>query len=163
MTLLGAMAARWSEAGDLNRASTFSAARIRPTPGLARAQRAGAVLDQLGRHAEAQKILFVGAQIARTSRRAFHIGMSYVLTKDLKRAEVTLRRALAQPNADRRCGRTWLCVVGLRGRSTMRKNRARRPLRREPRQFGYLRQMLAQQKDWKKTARPFVPQPNPGG
>ena len=29
---------------------------------------------------------------------------------------------------------------------------------------GYLRQMLAQQKDWKKTgAKPFVPQPNPGG
>ena len=168
MTLLGAYGRALAEAGDLNRAlDVLSRAHTPDNPDWRVLNAQGAVLDQLGRHAEAQKYYSSALKIAPDEPSVLsNLGMSYVLTKDLKRAEVTLRRALAQPNADPKVRQNLALVVGLRGRFDDAEKIAREGLSdgEAAANVGYLRQMLAQQKDWKKTGgRPFVPQPNPGG
>jgi Flp pilus assembly protein TadD len=121
----------------------------------------------LGRHAEAQRHYSSALKIVPDEPSVLsNLGLSYVLMKDLKRAEVTLRRALAQPNAGPKVRQNLALVVGLRGRFDDAEKIAREGLSdaEAAANVGYLRDMLAQQKDWKKTGgRPFVPPPNPGG
>ena len=168
MTLLGAYGRALAEAGDLNQAlDVLGRAHTPDNPDWRVLNAQGAVLDQLGRHAEAQRHYSSALKIAPDEPSVLsNLGLSYVLMKDLKRAEVTLRRALAQPNADPKVRQNLALIVGLRGRFDDAERIARDGLSDADAaaNIAYLRQILAQQKDWKKTgARPFMPQPNPGG
>lgn len=123
----------------------------------------GAVLDQMGRSAEAQRHYSAALKIIPDEPSVLsNLGLSYVLTKDLKRAEITLRRALAQPNADPKVRQNLALVVGLRGKYDEAERIAGEglPPDQAAANVANLREVLAQQQ---KGGRQYVPPPNAGG
>ena len=82
----------------------------------------------------------------------------------MKNAEVTLRRAVAQPNASPKARQNLALVVGLRGHFEEAEKIARAdlPEKEAAANVDYLRQMLAQQRDQKKMGRAYVPAPDAG-
>ena len=61
----------------------------------------GAVLDQMGRHEDAQRYYATALRIVPDEPSVLsNLGLSYALSKDLVRAESTLRRAATQARAD---------------------------------------------------------------
>jgi Flp pilus assembly protein TadD len=167
MVLLGAYGRALADAGDLNRAlDVLGRAHTPDNPDWRILNAQGAVLDQLGRHAEAQRVYSTALKIVPNEASVLsNFGLSYALMKDLKRAEFTLRRALAQGNADPKVRQNLALVVGLQGRfaDAERIARADLPEDEAAANVSYLREMLSQQNEWKKMGRPpNLPQPNPG-
>jgi Flp pilus assembly protein TadD len=77
----------------------------------------GTVLDQLGRHDEARQYYASALKIAPEEPSVLsNLGLSYVLSKDLPKAEETLRRAYVGADADARVRQNLALVVGLQGR-----------------------------------------------
>jgi Flp pilus assembly protein TadD len=95
-----------------------------------------------------------------------NLGLSYALEKHLKRAEATLRNAVAQPNASPKVRQNLALVVGLEGRfaEAERIASADLPANEAAANVAYLRQMLSKQNAWnRKTDRhPYVPAPDAG-
>lgn len=123
----------------------------------------GAVLDQMGRNPEAQRHYSAALKIAPDEPSVLsNLGLSYVLTKDLKRAEVTLRRALVQPGADPKVRQNLALVMGLRGKFAEAEQIAGEglPPDQAAANVANLRQVLAQRQ---KGGRPNVPTPSDGG
>ena len=76
----------------------------------------GTVLDQLGRHEEARAYYTSALKIVPGEPSVLsNFGMSYVLTRELPKAEEVLRQAYANPKADSRVRQNLGLVVGLRG------------------------------------------------
>jgi Flp pilus assembly protein TadD len=120
----------------------------------------GAVLDQIGRHEEAQRYYASALKMAPDEPSVLsNLGLSYALSKDLPKAESTLRKATARNATDSRVRQNLALVLGLQGRFSEAEEIARGDL--SPDQAGanvaYLRQMVAQQD--KKLARPVTPAP----
>jgi Flp pilus assembly protein TadD len=108
----------------------------------------GAVLDQMGRHDEAQRYYATALKIVPDEPSVLsNLGLSYALSKDLVRAEMTLRRALSRPKADSKVRQNLALVIGLQGRFAEAESMARADLPPEiaASNVSYLRQMLAQQ------------------
>jgi Flp pilus assembly protein TadD len=79
----------------------------------------GAVLDQLGRYEEARQYYASALKIAPEQPSVLsNLGLSYVLSKELPKAEEILRRAAGRPDADARVRLNLGLVVGLQGRQT---------------------------------------------
>jgi Flp pilus assembly protein TadD len=77
----------------------------------------GAVLDQMGRHEEAQRYYVTALKIVPDESSVLsNLGLSYALSKDLPNAEATLRRAAAHRPVDQRVRQNLALVVGLQGR-----------------------------------------------
>ena len=77
----------------------------------------GAVLDQLGRHEEARQYYASALRIAPDEPSVLsNLGLSYMLSKDLPKAEETLRRAYGGAGASARVRQNLALVVGLQGR-----------------------------------------------
>jgi Flp pilus assembly protein TadD len=77
----------------------------------------GTALDQLGRHDEARRYYDSALKIVPEEPSVLsNLGLSYVLSKDLPRAEEILRRAYASGKADARVRQNLGLVVGLQGR-----------------------------------------------
>src|SRR4051812_15969338 len=107
----------------------------------------GAVLDQMGRHEEAQRYYASALRIIPDEPSVLsNLGLSYALSKDLKRAEATLRRAAARASTDRRVRQNLALVVGLQGRFQEAETVARSDLPPDEAaaNVAYLKQMLAQ-------------------
>ena len=107
----------------------------------------GAVMDQIGRHAEAQRYYASALRIVPDEPSVLsNLGLSYALSKDLKRAEETLRRATARGSGDRRVRQNLALVVGLQGRFQEAETIARSDLPPDEAvaNVAYLKQMLAQ-------------------
>jgi len=107
----------------------------------------GAVMDQMGRHAEAQRYYASALRIVPDEPAVLsNLGLSYALSKDLKRAEETLRRAAERGGADRRVRQNLALVVGLQGRFQEAETiaRAELPPDEAAANVAYLKQMLAQ-------------------
>src|SRR5437763_6030547 len=118
----------------------------------------GAVMDQMGRHAEAQRYYAGALKIVPDEPSVLsNLGLSYALSKDLKRAEETLRRASASGSADKRVRQNLALVVGLQGRFPEAETIARAdlPAAEASANVAYLRQLLAQKgnANLKKTIR----------
>lgn len=112
----------------------------------------GAVLDQMGRHEEAQRYYATALRIVPDEPSVLsNLGLSYALSKDLVRAESTLRRASLQSRVDPRVRQNLALVVGLQGRFQEAEKIAQADLPSEAAaaNVAYLRQMLAQQNGWK--------------
>ena len=114
-----------------------------------------AVLDQLGRSNEARQRYNDALQIQPNEPSVLsNLGMSYVLSGDLKSAESYLRQAMAQPGADSRVRQNYSLVIGLQGRFADAEQIARQEL--SPQQadanVAYLRGMLSQQNAWKQLS-----------
>jgi len=107
----------------------------------------GAVLDQMGRHGEAQRYYASALKIMPDEPSVLsNLGLSYALSKDLRRAEETLRRASARGNADKRVRQNLALVVGLQGRFPEAETIAKADLPAEEAtaNVATLRRMLAQ-------------------
>jgi Flp pilus assembly protein TadD len=77
----------------------------------------GTALDQLGRHDEARRYYASALKIMPEEPSVLsNLGLSYVLSKDLPKAEEVLRRAYAGGKADGRVRQNLGLVVGLQGR-----------------------------------------------
>ena len=108
----------------------------------------GAVLDQLGRHDEARRYYASALKLVPDEPSVLsNLGLSYALSKDLRQAESTLRRAVSRPDADRRVRQNLALVVGLAGRFEEAENIARADLPPEEAaaNISYLRQLLSRQ------------------
>jgi Flp pilus assembly protein TadD len=76
----------------------------------------GTTLDQLGRGEEARQYYASALRIAPDEPSVLsNLGLSYVLSRDLPKAEETLRRAYGRADADPRIRQNLAVVVGLRG------------------------------------------------
>jgi len=76
----------------------------------------GAVLDQLGRGEEARQYYASALRIAPEEPSVLsNLGLSYMLSKDLTKAEEALRRAYSRNAADQRVRQNLALVLGLRG------------------------------------------------
>jgi Flp pilus assembly protein TadD len=122
----------------------------------------GAVLDQMGRHADAQRHYASALRLMPEEPSVLsNLGLSYALSKNLKEAEVTLQRAAAQRGAEPKVRQNLALVVGLQGRFQEAEAIAKGDLSpsEAAANVAYLRQMLAQQAEWKKGKRgsPLVP------
>src|SRR5271154_5020832 len=77
----------------------------------------GAALDQLGRHDEARRYYASALKIVPGEPSVLsNLGLSYMLARDLPKAEQALRQAYASPGADARVRQNLGLVVGLQGR-----------------------------------------------
>jgi Flp pilus assembly protein TadD len=106
----------------------------------------GAVLDQMGRHAEAQRYYLTALKIVPDEPSILsNLGLSYALSHDLPDAEKVLRQAAAQHPVDPRVRQNLALVVGLQGRFAEAETIARAdlPPDQAAANVAYLRQMLA--------------------
>ncbi|MEX0591564.1 MAG: tetratricopeptide repeat protein [Xanthobacteraceae bacterium] len=77
----------------------------------------GAVLDQLGRNAEARRYYETALKIVPNEPSVLsNLGLSYALSKDLERAEATLRRAAAEPRSEPKVRQNLGVVLALRSK-----------------------------------------------
>ena len=77
----------------------------------------GAALDQLGRHDEARRYYASALKIVPGEPAVLsNLGLSYMLTRDLPKAEQALRQAHGSTRADARVRQNLALVVGLQGR-----------------------------------------------
>ncbi len=156
--LLGDYGRALAEVGDFNQALTvLSRAHTPDQPDWRILNAQGAVLDQMGRHEDAQRHYSSALKIKPNDPSVLsNLGLSYALSKDLKRAEATLRRAIAQPGAESKVRQNLALVVGLQGRFAEAEKIASAdlPADQAAANVSYLRQMLAQRSSGKKqTAR----------
>jgi Flp pilus assembly protein TadD len=106
----------------------------------------GTVLDQLGRHDEARRYYASALNIVPDEPSVLsNLGLSYVLSKDLPKAEETLRRAYASSRADARVRQNLALVVGLQGRFAEAESivRADLPADEAAANVAYLKEMLS--------------------
>ncbi len=150
MQLLGAYGRALADVGSYQQAlDVLGRAHTPDAPDWRILNAQGAVLDQLGRHPEAQRHYANALKIVPNEPAVLsNLGLSYALGKDLKRAETTLRKAVAQPGASPKARQNLALVVGLQGRFSEAEDIARADLPQEDAaaNVAYLRQMLSQQK-----------------
>ncbi|MBS0531016.1 MAG: tetratricopeptide repeat protein [Proteobacteria bacterium] len=105
----------------------------------------GTVLDKLGRHEEARSYYASALRIMPDEPSVLsNLGMSYVLTKELAKAEAALRRAYTSAKADGRIRQNLALVVGLQGRFDEAESivKADLPAEEAAANVAYLKQML---------------------
>jgi Flp pilus assembly protein TadD len=77
----------------------------------------GTALDQLGRHDDARRYYASALKIVPEEPSVLsNLGLSFMLTRELPKAEETLRRAYASGRADARVRQNLGLVIGLQGR-----------------------------------------------
>ncbi|MEM7214068.1 MAG: tetratricopeptide repeat protein [Pseudomonadota bacterium] len=111
----------------------------------------GAILDQLDRSKEARQQYRKALDIVPNEPSVLsNLGMSYVLTGDLRAAETFLRKAIRQPGADSRVRQNLALVIGLQGNFQEAEKIARGelPPAEAEENITFLRQMLSQQSAW---------------
>lgn len=144
-------------AGELEQAlSTISRAQTPDRPDWRLKSAEGAILDQMGKPDAARQAYRDALDIQPNEPTILsNLGMSYLLTRDLKTAETYLRSAISQPGADSRVRQNLALVVGLQGRFQEAENIARQELTSEQAEanVAYLKGMLAQDSSWKKLAK----------
>jgi Flp pilus assembly protein TadD len=150
MELLGAYGRALADAGNLQQAlDVLNRAHTPDRPDWRILSVQGAVLDQMGQHEEAQRYYTTALRIAPEEPSVLsNLGLSYALSKDLTKAEATLRRAVAAPRVDPRVRQNLAFVLGLQGRFAEAEAMARADLPPEDAaaNVAYLKQMIAQQK-----------------
>ncbi|VIO66411.1 Beta-barrel assembly-enhancing protease [Bradyrhizobium ivorense] len=105
----------------------------------------GTTLDKMGRHDEARRYYDSALRMAPEEPSILsNLGLSYMLTKELPKAEETLRRAYASARADTRIRQNLALVVGLQGRFAEAETivKADLPAEEAAANVGYLRDML---------------------
>lgn len=150
--VLAAYGKAQAAAGQLEQAlGTISRAQTPDRPDWRLYSAEGAVLDQLGRSADARAKYRQALDIMPNEPSVLsNLGMSYVLSGDLKMAETYLQQAISQPGADSRVRQNLALVVGLQGRFAEAEQIARRELTQQQADanVAYLRSMMSQQNAW---------------
>ena len=155
--VLGAYGRALAEAGNYDQAlQVLDRAHTPDQPDWHILSAQGAVLDQMGRHADAQRYYLTALKIAPDEPSVLsNLGLSYALSKNLREAETTLRRAAAQHPADPRVRQNLALVVGLQGHFAEAESIARAdlPADEAAANAAYLKQMLAHRKDLREPSR----------
>jgi len=110
----------------------------------------GTALDQLGRHEDARRYYDSALKIVPGEPTVLsNLGLSYMLTKNLPKAEEALRQAYASGRADARVRQNLALVIGLQGRFAEAEQivRADLPPDEATANVAYLKQMLNRSKD----------------
>jgi Flp pilus assembly protein TadD len=166
MPLLGAYGRALADAGEYKPAlEALGRAHTPDNPDWRILNAQGAVLDQLGRHADARRHYEAALKIVPGEASVLsNLGLSYALTRDLKRAEAALRQASARPDASPRVRQNLALVVGLQGRFADAERIAASdlPPAEAEANVRYLREMLAKQTEAKKHGRPLRLDPDTG-
>ena len=91
------------------------------------------------------------------------LGLSFMLTNDLKNAEATLRRAAASPRADSRIRQNLALALGLEGKFPEAEQVARSELSPDQAEanVAYLKGMLSQQNTWRQIKQQSDMPPKP--
>jgi Flp pilus assembly protein TadD len=113
----------------------------------------GAILDQMGQADGARELYRKALDIQPNEPSVLsNLGMSYLLSDDLKTAETYMRSAASAAGADSRVRQNLALVVGLQGRFDEAEQIARQELSPEQAEanVAYLKSMLAQQNSWSK-------------
>ena len=111
-----------------------------------------AIQDQLGNPGEARRLYDEALRIAPEEPSVLNnLGLSYVLTNELPKAESALKRAAANPRADGRVRQNLALAIGLQGRFDEAMQVASQDLPRDQAEANirYLRSMLSQPNTWK--------------
>ena len=106
----------------------------------------GTALDQLGRHEEARRYYLSALKIVPDEPSVLsNLGLSYVLSKNLSKAEEVLRQAYATGRADSRVRQNLALAIGLQGRFAEAEQivRADLPADEAAANVAYLKQMLS--------------------
>src|SRR5271169_6026019 len=106
----------------------------------------GTTLDQLGRHDEARRYYESALKIVPDEPSVLsNLGLSYMLSKNLPKAEEALRRAYASGRADARVRQNLGLVVGLQGRFAEAESivKADLPADEAAANVAYLKEMLS--------------------
>jgi Flp pilus assembly protein TadD len=166
MKLLGAYGRALADAGEYAEAlDALERAHTPDNPDWRILNAQGAVLDQMGRHDEAQRHYSAALKIVPNDPSVLsNLGLSYLLQKNLKRAEFTLRRAVGQASASPKVRQNLALVVGLEGRYAEAEKIASAdlPPGEAEANVAYLRQMLAQKDNSKNNGGPPYVPPDPG-
>jgi Flp pilus assembly protein TadD len=120
----------------------------------------GATLDQMGRHDEARRYYASALRIVPDEPSVLsNLGLSYMLSKDLPKAEETLRQAYASKAADARVRQNLGLVVGLQGRFAEAESivKADLPPEEAAANVTYLKEMLSHHKDSPRAGAATVP------
>jgi Flp pilus assembly protein TadD len=120
----------------------------------------GTVLDQMGRHDEARRYYDSALKIAPGEPMVLsNLGMSYMLSKDLPKAEEALRQAYVSQKADARIRQNLALVVGLQGRFSEAESIAKADLPSDEAaaNVAYLKEMLKGGTDKARQGRGNVP------
>jgi Flp pilus assembly protein TadD len=155
--VLAAYGKSQAAAGQLEQAlATVGRAQTPDRPDWKLKSAEGAILDQLGRSPEARQRYREALDIQPNEPSVLsNLGMSYLLSKDLKTAETYLRKAVEQPGADSGVRQNLALAIGLQGRFQEADVIARQEL--SPAQaeanVAYLRSILSQQNAWQKLAK----------
>jgi Flp pilus assembly protein TadD len=156
MELLGAYGRALADVGNYQQAlDVLSRAHSPDRPDWRILSAQGAVLDQMGRHADAQRYYETALKIVPEEPTVLsNLGLSYALSKDLARAEATLRRAATGAHVDPRVRQNLALVVGLQGRFAEAETIARADLPPDEASanVAYLRQMLAREQARRPTS-----------
>ena len=106
----------------------------------------GTALDQMGRHDEARSYYASALKIAPGDPGVLsNLGLSYMLSRDLPKAEEALRQAYASPRASARVRQNLGLVVGLQGRFAEAETivKADLPPEQAAANVAYLKEMLS--------------------
>jgi Flp pilus assembly protein TadD len=151
MELLGAYGRALADVGNFQQAlEVLGRAHTPDRPDWRILSAQGAVLDQMGRHEEAQRYYETALKIVPDEPSVLsNLGLSYALSKQLPRAEATLKRAAAGQRVDPRVRQNLALVVGLQGRFGEAESIARAdlPAEQASANVAYLKQMLSKQSD----------------
>lgn len=154
--VLAAYGKSQAAAGQLQQAlDTIGRAQTPDRPDWRLISAEGAILDQMGKASEARQRYRDALDVQPNEPSILsNLGMSYVLTGDLRTAETYLRSAASQPTADSRIRQNLALVVGLQGRFPEAEQIARRELSQQQADANvtYLRAMMSQQNSWQKLA-----------
>lgn len=155
--VLGAYGKAQAAAGQLEQAlATVRRAQTPDRPDWKLKSAEGAILDQLGRSSEARLRYREALDLQPNEPSVLsNLGMSYLLTKDLKTAETYLRSASDQPAADSSVRQNLALTVGLQGRFQEAETIARQELTPQQAEanVAYLRSMLSQKGAWNQLAK----------
>ena len=149
------MAAHWQTQASTNRHSKRSIVHTRPTIRIGAFSTCRAPSSIRWVDAEAQRHYANALKMVPDDPAVLsNLGLSYMLTKDLKNAELTLRRAAHNRARARKCGKIlrWLLACAGVFRSGKIAS-ADLPENEAAANVAYLKQMLAQQGSWKKMGR----------
>jgi Flp pilus assembly protein TadD len=118
MAVLGAYGRALADAGRLEEALGILAKAHTPDQPNWRVLNAqGVVLDQMGKHGDAQRYYDTALRIAPGEPAILsNLGLSYALSKELERAEDTLRKAAADSRADPKVRQNLGVVLALRAK-----------------------------------------------
>jgi Flp pilus assembly protein TadD len=155
--LLGAYGRALADTGNLEQAlDVLSRAHTPDQPDWRILSAQGAVLDQMGKHSEARRYYVTALKIVPDEPSVLsNLGLSYALSRELPKAEETLRKAADRGTKERRVQQNLALVVGLQGRFKEAEEIARAdlPPAEAAENIAYLKQMLAEQDGPKAAAR----------